>query len=54
MTLEIVTYANKSSGMFEELVNNEHGVKVKVLGMGKKWNGYIYWSTGIHRNKKRR
>jgi len=47
MTLEIVTYANKSSGMFEELVNNEHGVKVKVLGMGKKWNGYIDKSIGL-------
>ena len=40
MSLEVVTYANKSSGMFEELINNEHGVKVKVLGMGKKWNGF--------------
>ena len=40
MAIEIVTYANKSSGMFEELINNEHGVKVKVLGMGKKWNGF--------------
>ena len=47
MTLEVVTYANKSSGMFEELVNNEHGVKVKVLGMGKKWNGYIDKSIGL-------
>ena len=35
------------SGMFEELVNNEHGVKVKVLGMGKKWNGYIDKSIGL-------
>lgn len=33
--------------MFEELVNNEHGVKVKVLGMGKKWNGYIDKSIGL-------
>ena len=40
MSVEVVTYANKSSGMFEELVNNKHGVKVKVLGMGKKWNGF--------------
>ena len=47
MTLEVVTYANKSSGMFEELVNNEHGVKVKVLGMGKKWNGYLDKSKGL-------
>ena len=57
MSVEVVTYANKSFGMFEELVNNDHGVKVKVLGMGKKWNGYIDKSIGllrIHRNKKRR
>ena len=47
MSLEVVTYANKSSGMFEELVNNKHGVKVKVLGMGKKWNGYIDKSIGL-------
>ena len=47
MSLEVVTYANKSSGMFEELINNEHGVKVKVLGMGKKWNGYIDKSIGL-------
>ena len=47
MSLEVVTYANKSFGMFEELVNNEHGVKVKVLGMGKKWNGYLDKSKGL-------
>ena len=42
--------------MFEELVNNDHNVKVKVLGMGKKWNGYIDKSIGlleIYGNKKR-
>ena len=47
MTVEVVTYANKSSGMFEELVNNEHGVKVKVLGMGKKWNGFLDKYKGV-------
>ena len=47
MSLEVVTYANKSSGMFEELVNNDFGVKVKVLGMGKKWNGYLDKSKGL-------
>jgi len=40
MSAEIVTYANKSQGMFEELVNNEFGVPVKVLGWGTKWNGF--------------
>jgi len=47
MSVEVVTYANKSAGMFEELINNEHGVKVKVLGMGKKWNGYMDKSIGL-------
>ena len=47
MSLEVVTYANKSSGMFEELINNEHGVKVKVLGMGKKWNGFLDKYKGV-------
>lgn len=40
MSVEIVTYANKSQGMFEELVNNEFGVPVKVLGWGTEWNGF--------------
>ena len=47
MSVEVVTYANKSSGMFEELVNNEHGVKVKVLGMGNKWNGFLDKFKGL-------
>jgi len=40
MSVEIVTYANKSQGMFAELVNNEFGVPIKVLGWGTKWNGF--------------
>lgn len=40
MSVEIVTYANKSQGMFEELINNEFGIPVKVLGWGTKWNGF--------------
>ena len=47
MSVEVVTYANKSFGMFEELVNNDHNIKVKVLGMGNKWNGYIDKSIGL-------
>ena len=37
MSFEIVTYANKSEGMFEKLLNNEFGVSIKVLGWNKKW-----------------
>ncbi len=40
MTLEIVTYANKSHGLFEQLVHNKFGVKVVVLGMGTEWKGF--------------
>ena len=31
MSVEVVTYANKSYGMFEELVNNKYDVPVKVF-----------------------
>ena len=41
MTAHVVTYANKSSGMFESLINNKFNVPVKVLGMGTKWNGFM-------------
>jgi len=47
MSLEIVTYANKSQGMFEDLVNNEFGVPIKVLGWGTKWNGFSDKSKGL-------
>jgi len=47
MSIEIVTYANKSQGMFEELVNNEFGVPIKVLGWGTKWNGFSDKSKGL-------
>lgn len=45
--IEIVTYANKSFGLFEKLINNSHGVKVHVLGWGTKWNGYADKSEGL-------
>ena len=47
MSLEIVTYANKSQGMFEELVKNDFDVPIKVLGWGRKWNGYSDKSKGL-------
>lgn len=36
----ITTYANKSHGLFEELVNNDYGVQVEVLGWGTEWKGF--------------
>ena len=47
MSVEIVTYANKSFGLFEELIHNTFDVPVKVLGWGKKWNGYSDKSKGL-------
>jgi hypothetical protein len=38
---EIVTYANKSQGLFEELIHNEYDVPVRVLGWGTRWNGFL-------------
>ena len=35
-----VTYATHDQGMFRELVNNPHGVEIKVLGWGEKWKGF--------------
>src|SRR6056300_56555 len=40
MSVEVVTYANKSQGMFKDLIDNEFGVPVKILGWGTKWNGF--------------
>ncbi len=40
MSVEFVTYANKSQGMFDELITNEFGVAVKVLGCGTEWKGF--------------
>src|SRR5210317_1041969 len=39
--MEVVTYANKSHGLFEELIHNEYDVPVRVLGWGTKWNGFL-------------
>jgi hypothetical protein len=46
MSIEIVTYANKSQGMFEELVNNEF-VPIKVLGWGTEWKGFTDKTKGV-------
>jgi len=47
MSMEVVTYANVSRGMLEELVNNEFDVPVKVLGWGTKWRGYSDKTRGV-------
>jgi hypothetical protein len=45
--VEVVTYANKSFGLFEQLVHNDFDVRVKVLGWGRPWNGYSDKSKGL-------
>jgi len=47
--VEIVTYANKSFGMFDELVNNEFNVPIRVLGWGTKWNGFTDKLKGMQK-----
>ena len=45
--MKVVTYANKSNGLFDKLVNNEHNVHVEVLGWGTKWNGFQDKTAGV-------
>ena len=47
MSVEFVTYANKSQGMFDELITNEFGVAVKVLGWGTEWKGFSDKGKGV-------
>lgn len=47
MSLHVVTYATHSQGMFDNLVNNDHGVKIKVLGWGEKWKYYRQKIVGV-------
>lgn len=37
----VVTYATHSFGNYEEMINNKYGIKFKVIGWGKEWNGYM-------------
>lgn len=37
---ELVTYATHAQGKFNELVDNEYGIPVKVVGWGDKWISY--------------
>ncbi len=46
MVVKIVTYATKPEGTFEQLINNKYGIKIDVLGMGKRWNGFLDKTRG--------
>lgn len=45
--MKVVTYANKSNGLFDKLINNKHSVHVEVLGWGTKWNGFQDKIVGV-------
>ena len=36
----IVTVATHDSGLYNELIDNKFGVKIKTLGFGEKWTGF--------------
>ena len=38
--VHVVTVATHKQGLFDKLINNDYGIKVKVLGFGKKWSGF--------------
>lgn len=46
--LEIITYATHREGKLDELTNNKYNIPVKVLGMGKKWNGFKDKTIGVY------
>lgn len=45
--MKVVTYATHDFGTFQDVVHNEHGVPVKVLGWGTKWNGFMDKVNGV-------
>jgi hypothetical protein len=44
--IHVITFATHAEGNFNNMINNSYGIKIKVLGWGKKWTGfkmkYIY------------
>ena len=39
--IHIITYATHDEGNFKDLINNKFNINIKVLGWGKKWNGFM-------------
>ena len=46
--MKVVTYATHSEGTFEDIIGNQHGVKVDVLGFGTKWKGFMDKIQGVY------
>lgn len=45
--MRIYTYATHEQGLFKELINNEFSTKIRVVGFGTKWNGFMDKIVGI-------
>ena len=45
--ISLVTYASHEAGNFKNMINNLHGHKVTVLGMGTTWNGFMDKTLGM-------
>ena len=37
----LLLQSTHSEGLYEELVNNKFGIKIKVLDWGEKWKGFM-------------
>jgi hypothetical protein len=48
MPTHVVTYATHAQGLYDELVGNELGVHVEVLGWGVPWTGFWDKFKGVH------
>ena len=38
--IHVLTFATHAEGNFNNMINNKYGIKIKVLGWGKKWTGF--------------
>lgn len=38
--IHVLTFATHAEGNFNNMINNKYGIKIKVLGWGKKWKGF--------------
>ena len=38
--IHVLTFATHAEGNFNNMINNNYGMKIKVLGWGKKWTGF--------------
>ena len=47
MVVKLITYATHSYGTFEDIINNEFGIDIIVLGWNQKWNGFMDKFKGI-------